>query len=938
MDIRTLVSRRGAACLLACVSFILGPRLRAGSEDVFSHLDLSRPELAAVKQAVDAGNTQAACAALIAHLRTRKTPKWYTDSPPAPKENPAATDPGAEKILRREYVFVGKPATLTKDLDWNANPLRDNEWPIELNRHYTWRTLVRAYNKTGNPAYARDFVAQLQDWCADNPRPKSSRQGRFTWRTLECGIRLSGSWPLCFFDMLNSPYFTPDVACLMLDTIWQQADYLTKFHGGGNWLVTETSGLMTAAVLFPEFKDAPTWRKICFDRLAREIDNQVPPDGAQVELTPHYHAVTLRSFASATRIAEFNGVPVPENVSAGIHRMVGYLMNVCKPDLYIPMFNDSDHGNMAGTLRPFATAEWPEMQYVVSHGKEGKAPAYTSIALPYSGQYVMRSGWDENALYLAMDAGPYGAGHQHEDKLQLEVHAFGRSHILDPGRFTYAGGPWRSYFVGTASHSTMLVNGHGQNRRHASRGRWVGRHAQDNLWVTNDTFDFTTGIYDEGYGGGPRDVAHIRKVFFKRGEYWLVHDLLVGPKDSAEEYRASVQYQFGATGATTEVDGTAIVSHNDDANLAILPVSDRPFQISLHEGEEKPPRGWIAWSLHKALKTPATMAVIDQKTTLPLRIDTLLLPYPGKARPDIRVRRLPEDSPEQSALEIVGPDWRDVYHCSHAKGTGPSIQWIRYGKDGKEQARASYGDAVTDAAELPVDALRGRLTVAAPAAGQLSLDYGLPEGGGYIFHREQEVAAGDTTLPLPSLLPNQAYVYAVTLRATGGKAYAAQGSHVPKLPSARDFEDGDLGNWGNAKIVKDGTETFLRTVRKADTKALYATIRHPLPNRKGGIAPVSLRFRTPLKDAGDWCYCKVSLLDAKGRRWSAYLSRSSTPSWKKVTLERGAFRRDDGNKGNARLPDDAILKEISVTLRKGVTKEPVEAILDIDDISWAGMR
>jgi hypothetical protein len=517
------------------------------------------------------------------------------------------------------------------------------------------------------------------------------------------------------------------------------------------------------------------------------------------------------------------------------------------------------------------------------------------------------------------------------------VHAHGRSHILDPGRFTYAGGPWRSYFTATRSHSTMLVNGRGQDRWHASRSRWIGRRAQDNLWLTNDTYDFVTGVYNEGYGKGLGDVAHIRKVFFRRGEYWLIHDLLVGPEDAAKEYKATVQFQFGAPGATNEGDGKAIVSHNDDANLAIFPVSNRPFEVSLHEGEDKPPKGWIAWSLHKALKEPATLAVIDQKATLPLRIDTLLLPYPGKSRPEIQIRRLPEDSPEQSALEIVGPDWRDVYHCSHAAGMGPSIHWVRYDKDGKELARSSYGDGVADAAELTVNAARNKINITVPEAGQLSLDYGFPEGGGYIFHREQEAKAGDVAVPLPSLLPNQPYVYAVTLKA-GGKTYAAQGSHIPKPPSARDFEDGDLGNWGNAKIVKDGKETFLRTVRKADTKALYASIQHPLPNLKGSIAPVSLRFRTPLKDAGDWCYCKVSLMDTQGRRWSAYLARSATPAWKKATLELGAFRRDDGNKGSAPLPDDAVLKEFSVTLRKGVTKEPVEAILDIDDISWAGMR
>ena len=46
-------------------------------------------------------------------------------------------------------------------------------------------------------------------------------------------------------------------------------------------------------------------------------------------------------------------------------------------------------------------------------------PTETSHAFPYSGHYVMRSGWDKDATYLLFDAGPFGAGHQHEDKLHF---------------------------------------------------------------------------------------------------------------------------------------------------------------------------------------------------------------------------------------------------------------------------------------------------------------------------------------------------------------------------------------------------------------------------------------------------------------------------------------------------------------------------------------
>jgi hypothetical protein len=431
-------------------------------------------------------------------------------------------------------------------------------------------------------------------------------------------------------------------------------------------------------------------------------------------------------------------------------------------------------------------------------------------------------------------------------------------------------------------------------------------------------------------------VTHIRKIFFKRGEYWLVHDLLVGPDD--ETCTASVQYQYGAPGATVEEAGAVVASHNEDANLAILPVSDRPCTIRLHEGEEKPPKGWIAWSLHKALKTPATMAVVEQKASLPLRIDALLFPYPGKERPNVRIRRLPEDSPEMSALEIVGPGWRDVYHCSHGAESAPHIQWVRYDADGKELARAEHGAPVADAKELPVQALRHALQVTAPGAGRLVLDYGPPMGG-CLFHRETAVKAGENTVRLPSIPTGNPYAYAVRFVAEAdGSVAENRGVCVPEQPLGFDFEDGEVGEWSNAKVAKDEKGSFLRAERPAGTGAVYLSINHPLPELSAAGSSFSFRYRTPMPEGGDWCYTKLSLTDTEGRHWAAYVARSLTPKWRRITLQRTDLRRDDGNKGAAPMPENAVLKQLSVTLRKGKTKGPVPAVLDLDNVSWVGAK
>jgi hypothetical protein len=926
-------------------------------------LDLTRPALAPVRAAVQAGNPDQAAAVLLAYFRQRATPKWYFAADQRPQPKPGAEDDAAEKVLRREFAFVGKPATLTHDLDWNANPHNDVEWPIELNRHYTWVALGRGYWNAGNEKYAEDFVYQLRDWVADNPRPESRSGTKYTWRTLECGIRLGGSWPETFYRFLSSPSFTPEVLCLMLESMWEQADYLARSpSGGGNWLVAESAGLVTFSIMFPEFRESAQWQKLAFDRLSQEMDRQVLPDGAQVELTPHYHGATLSSFLATTRIAQLNGVALPGNFASGLERMFAYLAYVAKPDGYIPMFNDSDHDDAHARLRGEPSVTRPDLRYVTTGGKEGTPPAVTSVAFPWAGQYVMRSGWGREALYLALDAGPYGFGHQHEDKLQLDVHAYGRSHILDPGRFTYAG-RWRGYFVSTAAHSTLLVDGAGQDRGSTSRGNWVTDHPLPNRWVTTADFDFAVGSYEDGYGKND-DVIHVRKVFLARPDYWIVTDLLVGRDGYAGEHEVAVQYQFGAPGATADANTHVIRSHNQDANLAVLPVAARPLQVDLHEGEEDPPSGWIGWSLHRALKEPATMAVFRQKAAVPAQLDCLLFPYRGADMPPVRFEALPEHGVKSSALRISTAEWVDYYYCSHNEGgaarfgdfdTDADLAWVRTDLAGnvlkavceggsylqRDGQRLAGEDGPAPGA-VPKDVEGRTLEFDSATPGKATVDYGHADGGGYLFRVEQEVQPGHAAISLPDLLPQLSYAYRLRVVAEGRTQAAQRGRLRLPPPGEFDFDDGTAQGWeGAAETGKPGFHDSLGALHLTSdpaAEAQYVSAGRAVRFSVGKELAISFACRAPLADGGDWCYTKLTLQDRNGMDWSAYFAREPVRDWRQVALTLSDFRgdtRDRPDQQGKPLPVGTRISRISFVQRKGVTANPVAAELWVDDVHLA---
>jgi len=99
-------------------------------------------------------------------------------------------------------------------------------------------------------------------------------------------------------------------------------------------------------------------------------------------------------------------------------------------------------------------------------GASGTAPeGPPSRVFAWAGQLVSRSGFDRDAHWSFFDFGPWGIGHQHQDKLHLSVAAFGRDLLVDAGRFAYSGElaeRFRRYAVASAGHNVLSIDGRGQ--------------------------------------------------------------------------------------------------------------------------------------------------------------------------------------------------------------------------------------------------------------------------------------------------------------------------------------------------------------------------------------------------------------------------------------------------------------------------------------------
>jgi hypothetical protein len=272
-----------------------------------------------------------------------------------------------------------------------------------------------------------------------------------------------------------------------------------------------------------------------------------------------------------------------------------------------------------------------DMMYVATGGSEGEEPGFTSVALPYAGMLVMRSGWDKDARYLAFDAGPFGAGHQHEDKLGFELAAYDRTFIVDPGRYSYAATPYRGYFLGPHSHSTIRIDGMGQNRR--AKGATHSNVVSEPLphvWVSTPLVDYAEGTYDEGYGAQREvDCVHRRGIVFVNPDYWVIADAVEG----AGTRHIESLFQF-TPGEMRVAHGSGDIATADASgpNLRLNAFSPgNELKLSFVEGQTSPVQGWFSQGY--GVKVPSPTAIVSTRATLPLSLAYTLAPAPAGTEP-----------------------------------------------------------------------------------------------------------------------------------------------------------------------------------------------------------------------------------------------------------------------------------------------------------------
>lgn len=569
-----------------------------------------------------------------------------------------------DDILLNRFEFNHESYQLPDPIDWKNNPSRDVEWLILLHKFYYAVGLGVAYHETKDCRYAEKWMELTSSWIDAVP---------LDFLSSDVAGRRIQNWIFAHYYFMTldpSPVISPTFYLKFLESIYRQVNHLCEhLTPARNHRTLELYAIFLAAVVFPEMKGSEEWLAFSKDELLKNIQTDLLPDGVHCELSTDYHHLVLKNYLGIRKLAALNRIAMPEEFDQLVRKALTFSLYVHKPDGTIPSLSDGDVRSFLDLLvQGYQLYGSEELLYAASKGKGGHPPALRSKGFPSSGYHILRSGWGngaepyEDERYLVFDCGPLGEGnHGHLDLLSIEVAAYGRSLIVDPGRYTYDESGetnWRVRFRGTAYHNTVMVDGKNQTAYRFDKKKFkIKGPAPDQAlkrFICGRGFDYLHGIARSH----EYEAIHERKIFFVCPEYWIVSDFLLAEQSHNYDLLFHLSDQARQKVSVAVERDTLLVN---SPHLIVAQAYDSKIKLHVEEGYLSRTYG---------VKHPAPILRFSRQGTN-AAYHTVLYPYKDRP-PEISVEALSvtsgsgrDCSEEASALCITvtrnGQRFRDCY-------------------------------------------------------------------------------------------------------------------------------------------------------------------------------------------------------------------------------------------------------------------------------------
>jgi uncharacterized heparinase superfamily protein len=449
------------------------------------------------------------------------------------------------------FSFLNEAGRLSQ-LGWDGIQ-REKLW--RYNQHY-----FDDLNAADNELRSDWNLRLVLSWINENPAGQGTG-----WEPYPTSLRIV-NWVKWMAAGMSLP--EECLQSLAIQTRWLTGRI--EWHILGNHLFANAKALVFAGLCF-DGAEARNWLNVGLGIIAKELPEQVLPDGGNFERSPMYHSIFLEDLLDLVNIAEmYPGAIEEKNVDqwrAYSSMMLKWLEGACHPDGEIVFFNDAAFGiaPSPAEIRSYAT------RLKITTDKIAGSSEIVAIKHFVNSGYIRLEAINAVAFLDVAPIGPdYLPGHAHADTLSFELSLFGERIIVNSGTSQYGSGGVRLEERGTAAHSTVEVNG--ENSSEVWSGFRVARRGYPQGLLIDQTEEgVIVTCAHNGYERLPSRLIHKRSWQLSPGKL-VVRDQLVGTFETAiARFHVHPDVQISAT--------------NSNTYSLCLPISGQNVQIIIWSGK-----------------------------------------------------------------------------------------------------------------------------------------------------------------------------------------------------------------------------------------------------------------------------------------------------------------------------------------------------------------
>jgi hypothetical protein len=593
--------------------------------------------------------------------------------------NPDQVLQRAEQVLQGRFLYFSRwERKLGNPPIWFTGAKEGAYWPDQVHWSritdlspdlgdikYVWEparfghvfTLARAYAITGDERFPETFWTHVESWVSAN-LPQMGPH----WRCAQEMSLRSMAWIFGLYAFRQSPSSTPERVALLLKQVWYHACNVEKLHWyaaecvKNNHAISEAAFLHTVGSALPFLPHAARWRTKGIQYLAHELSWQVYDDGTYIQHSMNYARFVVQILTWAISVAAANAAPLPPIVEDRAKRLLEFMVAMQDPESgRVPNYGSNDGalifpltscdyldyrpalqalGVALGQPSPYGPGAWDEEATWFTAGRPliRRVPEHRrSQAFVEGGYYALR-GTDS---YGVIRCATYRHRPAQADMLHLDVWYHGHNVLIDAGTYSYnLVPPWSGYFVGTAAHNTVTVDGRDQMKK-GSRFMWL-HWTKSRLLKFESTPSFTTFV---GEHSSYAPVIHRRTVMLEDDVYVVIDDLTGGEGT----HRFRLHWLLGDFELDhTDNGGIIRLPGREDRTLQLAILAADQVQTSWARADEHSPRGWQslyygeripAWSFEalaegKSARFVTLLGPLDKVTQrLPLLASDLANPF-----------------------------------------------------------------------------------------------------------------------------------------------------------------------------------------------------------------------------------------------------------------------------------------------------------------------